>query len=84
MDLPLRVEDPLPGFSPSLGHTAGPSQPFTYPEVEAMIGYPREVIALGTVCAVDSPALTSFPLKQALRLGAGLGWDLGLLPTLPA
>lgn len=82
--LPLRIEGPLPGSSPSLGHTAGPSQPLTYPEVEAVIGSPREFIALGTICAVDSPALTSLPLKQALRLGAGLGWDLGLLPTLPA
>lgn len=39
-----------------------------------MTSYPSVFTASGTVCAVDSPALTSLPLRQALR------WDSGLLP----
>lgn len=42
-----------------------------------MTSCPSVFTASGTVCAVDSPALTFLPLRQALC------WDSGLLPTLP-
>lgn len=50
------------------GHTVVSSPPLTSHKL------PSESIAWGTVCAVDSPALTFLPLKQAL------GWDLGCSP----
>lgn len=44
-----------------------------------MTSYPNEFTALGTACAIDSPALTFLPSPEHARRGPG--WNLGLLPT---
>lgn len=56
------------------GHTVVSSPPLTSHQL------PSESTAWGTVCAVDSPALTFLPLKQALRLEQAWAGTWGCSP----